>query len=413
MELILLQIFKNFFQKIINSIYLTPISTKQAMQNNEISHIETLFPSETIKYTLSHNPNLADIFGNHYRHFRQYTHQTQDYSIKILPNGYCMPNNEMVITKNRHYLLEQTSQKKHPLEYTKNRIWSAANIVIILMRISLAIKTLFAKKIQGNVAILTRHYVEDCYGHFIRDSIAGYYQIYKFCQNKSFKIDYYILPEKTKFQKELIELLGIPKEKIISSKKQGMIQSKNLIAPTILSDYEIVDYRGFVHPRNFVWPTFIKYMYKDLLPKITTYSKPTRKIFLKRPEESNRNFSNNLEVEKIFLDFGYEIIVPDLLSIKEQILLFSEAICIASMHGSGLNNLLFSQDKIFVFEIFSEYYHDGNPQSVALIKKCHYYYMVGKTPDTSIPPQQESAYINPSVLKKSLAILEKKMEQSC
>lgn len=221
-----------------------------------------------------------------------------------------------------------------------------------------------------------------------------------FAKRSKIEIDYFIFPQKLSFQRELAKIFGI-ENKIIPSEQNSCLQASNLILPTLFTDYEIVEYRGILHYRHIY--------YFDFLNTLYTHQKansPTKKIFLKRPEHSNRNFSNAKEVEAIFQEFDFEIILPDSMSLKDQIELFSQTLCLASLHGSGLDNVLFMQPKTFIFEIFSSFYFDASPQSKALIKKCHYFYLVGETKDLSPHPQYENTYINPERLKEALKILD-------
>lgn len=358
------------------------------------------------------NYHFADIFGKHHKFFRPYIHKTQEFRVSILNHGYCFTNNEIVFTRKKDILFEHTSYRTHPLCLDKSPtnfvIRWARKRVIFYKRLIARIKLLFSKKLNKNIALLTRPDIQDCYGHLIIDIMAGYHQVKTFCQKNNIKIDYYILPTKLNFQKELIELLQIDKNQIIPSESKIAIQAKNLIIPTLTSDYDIVDYRGFVKTAVSMSPLFIKDLYTNLASK----AKPFRKVFLKRPEKSNRNIINSQEVEAIFEHFGYEIVLPDTLTLWEKIDFFSQIKCIASMHGSGLNNMIFMQENTFAFEIFSEFYHDKIPQTIAFIKNINYSYMVGNTPDTSIHPQQENVYINPQELTKALEIMNSKIEKN-
>ncbi len=224
-----------------------------------------------------------------------------------------------------------------------------------------------------------------------------------FAKRSKIEIDYFIFPQKLSFQRELAKIFGI-ENKIIPSEQNSCLQAKNLILPTLFTDYEIVEYRGILHYRHIYYFNFLNTLYSDYIHQNT--NNPIRKIFLKRPENSNRNFSNAKEVEAIFQEFGFEIILPDSMSLKDQIELFSQTLCLASLHGSGLDNVLFMHKETFVFEIFSESYFDASPQSKALIKKCHYFYLIGETQDTSTHPQFENTYLNPERLKEALKILD-------
>ena len=258
-------------------------------------------------------------------------------------------------------------------------------------------------KLSGSVALLTRD-VGDNYGHFINEVMMGLYQI----RLSKKKVDFYILPQNYSFQKELAKILGINESQIIPATKSHLIFAQELIIPTLLNEYEIVEYRKYTHFRIFYQPSLVKHLYAEILSQSSIL--PTRKIFFTRPKDSNRNIINNDEVEAIFKELGFEIILPDSLSIQKQIELMQECKILAGMHGSSLINSIFLNKHATLFELFSEYYHDNCPHYIALAKGCKYFYMIGKTPDTSMHPQQENTYIEPNTLRKALENIKKYVE---
>lgn len=253
-----------------------------------------------------------------------------------------------------------------------------------------------------------RRDVEDCYGHAIADVVIGFILVKEYAKRKNVEIDYYIFPTKKTYHRELAQILGIPQDKIISTDNKRPIQASNLLVPSLPNDYEFVEYRKYLHARPKYPIYFLSDFYNLLIPKKFS---PKNKIFLRRPKESNRNIVNAEDVEDVFLDFGYQIVYPDQYSLIEQIEIFQQAKCIASMHGSGLDNVLFAHDEIYIFEIFSEFYHDSSPMNKCISKKCHYYYMIGKTKDRSMHPQQESVYVEIDRLRIALKMLEIAMKE--
>lgn len=297
----------------------------------------------------------------------------------------------------------------HPLELPKNL--STLKTFIKALKLSkkwfkLFLLPLYTGKIirlNGSAALLTRD-VGDNYGHFIVEVMMGLYQI----QLSKKKPDFYILPQNHSFQKELVKLLGISESQIIPADKNKLVFAKELIIPTLLNDYEIIEYRKHTHFRILSQPRILRELYTEILSHSS--GSPSRKIFFARPKNSNRNITNASEVEAVFEEFGFEIILPDSLSIKKKIQLLQETKILAGMHGAGIINSIFLNKQATLFELFSEYYHDNIPQYTALARGCKYFYMVGKTSDTSMHPQQENTYINPDTLRKALEIIKQYVE---
>lgn len=240
--------------------------------------------------------------------------------------------------------------------------------------------------------------------------MASFLQIQHFERKTGIKIDFWTMDSSVAFQREMWQILQIPTSKIIPPQPKRLFKAKNIILPTHIANVEYVEYRDRITwSRAFALPTFLRDFYDEFALKYLDLkpTPPFRKIFLTRPKNSNRNIINLPEVEAIFSSFGYEIILPDTLSLTSQIKLANEAKIIASNHGAGLSNVLFMQRGAFVFEMFSEFYFDPGPQIIALLKQMRYFYMVGETFDTSPHPQKEQAYINPNKLKDALNIIER------
>lgn len=377
------------------------------IQNNTTTENATTNQPYADTKMLGKNPNFADIFGNIHYFFRPYTHETLECKVRTLPHAYAYTNDESVWTKSKKALISYSSFR-HPLDpTTQSKDLYRGKLAALNFRLSRLKKwlkfykdALFCKQKECSIAILHRC-TEDGYGHFIRDVMGGFYQL----KLANITPDFYVLPLNTPFQAQMYELLKIPKERIIPTSSKQLLHAKELIIHTPISDYEIIEYRQYMHFRSFILPLYIYDMYESLFPNLAQIP-AEKKLFLTRPAASNRNIENLHEVEEIFESFGYEIILPDALSLKEQMQLFASAKIIASMHGSGLNNALFAKKGIKVLEIFSQYYHDCNPQFTLLARQCDYHYIVGQTRDISMHPQQENVYLPPHKLKRALQILE-------
>ena len=264
-----------------------------------------------------------------------------------------------------------------------------------------------AQRIEGTLAIMHQ---STNYFHYLVESVSSMLQVIR----SGLEVDYYVLDTSTPFAREMVEILQIPREKILSPKPHRLLHADCVVLPTLTADVETIEYRDrllFAHALSL--PLNILEFYARLSTRAhAPTSRPMRKVFLTRPKDSNRNIENLQEVQAVFGEFGYEMVLPDSLSLGEQIALMRECKVIASMHGAGLANVLFAPSGAVVFEIFSEYYHNVQPQMCALLRGHKYRYMVGETRDTSMHPQKENAYIPPQSLRHALAILEQDMTQN-
>lgn len=351
----------------------------------------------------AHNFHFRDIFGNYHRFFRPYTRTLPPLKVRAFAHAYCYSHSsEILITKSRKALISQTSYMTH--EFAPPRTPSTLRKILFILRQYLKwlrFYTTRAQRIQGTIAIMHQ---STNYFHYLVESVSSMLQI----THSGLEVDYYVLDASMPFAREMIEILQIPREKILSPKPHRLLRADSLLLPTLTADVETIEYRDrilFAHVLSI--PLNIRDFYARLSESShTPKSCPTRKVFLTRPADSNRNIENLTEVQAMFGEFGYEIVLPDSLSLREQIALMRECKIIASMHGAGLTNVLFAPSGAVVFEIFSKYYHNVQPQMCALLRHHKYFYMVGETHDTSIHPQQENTYIRLDKLRCALEILE-------
>ncbi|ETD27857.1 glycosyltransferase family 61 protein [Helicobacter canis] len=352
------------------------------------------------------NFHFQDIFGSFHRFFRPYTYRFRALFVRVYPQGYCYSDSsEIVITKSHKAIISQTSYPTHAFALPRNAS-KARKILESLKQCKLWARFYYQKlfklhRVNGSLALL--HQATNYY-HFLSESIAALEQI----RRSGLEPDYYLLAKDMPYQRQMWQMLQIPESKILPLSPSRLIQAQSLIVPTLIANFESVEWRdGILLSRTLALPMLLQQFYKNFAKLLPPQKSPKkRKIFLTRPSGSNRHLENTKEVESIFAAFGYEIILPDDLSLVEQACMARESSIIASMHGAGLSNAFFMQEGAVVFEIFPQYYHYSCPQFCALLMGCRYFYMVATTTDTSAHPQQESAYVCPHLLQKALQKLE-------
>ncbi|MDL0081137.1 glycosyltransferase family 61 protein [Helicobacter sp. XJK30-2] len=368
------------------------------------SSSSTILESQTPKpYS---NFHFQDIFGNFHRFFRPYTYRFRALFVRVYPQGYCYSDDsEIVITKSHKAIISQTSYPTHAFALPKGASL-ARKILESIKQCKLWARFYYQRlfklhRVNGSLALL--HQATNYY-HFLSESIAALEQI----RRSGLEPDYYLLAQDMPYQRQMWQILQIPESKILPLSPSRLIQAKSLIVPTLIANFESVEWRdGILLSRTLALPMLLQQFYKNFAKLLPPQESPKkRKIFLTRPSGSNRHLENTKEVESIFTAFGYEIILPDDLSLVEQACMARESSIIASMHGAGLSNAFFMQEGAVVFEIFPQYYHYSCPQFCALLMGCRYFYMVAQTTDTTPHPQQESAYVCPKELQKALQKLE-------
>ncbi|WP_186759430.1 DUF563 domain-containing protein [Arthrobacter alpinus] len=127
---------------------------------------------------------------------------------------------------------------------------------------------------------------------------------------------------------DLLEHAGIPKEKIVSASPHDIIEK--LIVP----DAAMRSHRSISAFQTNVWDTMASRIIAE---------KPSKKTFLSRRNARDRPLQNHAKIEKSFTDHGYDIVVPEELSIREQIKLAKESISLAGCVGSQMYLACFQQ----------------------------------------------------------------------
>lgn len=408
-----LRIYKpvRFIYKKIKRMFMTTTTIQQAKNNNHIIDEKLIIDSECVNVNGGSNYNLRDIFGNYHRFFKPYSHKTIPLYLRTLDNGYCYNYDEIIFTKNKKIVAEHTSLRIHPMLPQESDGSRIKKIYYKLKSMKSYLKfylhTFRAKKINGSVLLLSRNGLEKNYGHFLIETMINYH----LAKNAIKNIDYIILDTSLKFQQEIIELLKIPKEKLISVKDRYLIQAEKLLVPTILADWEYIDLRHYLHYGAIGTSSKITNFYRENKEICNFSKKPSLKLFISRKNAQFRYIENNDNVEKIFKDNGFQIIDDKAIPLKELINLSNQSIVIAGIHGAGLTNIIFAPKNSHIFVLETEYFHDNYFVTLASSLNINYHYMIGETKDTSVHPRIENAYFNENKLKEALKILDKKINE--
>ncbi len=103
---------------------------------------------------------------------------------------------------------------------------------------------------------------------------------------------------------------------------------------------------------------------------------PYRKVWIHRSETGRRHLGNEKEVLDFLNAHGFELLVLENLSLKEQILVMRETKILAGLHGAGLTNLMFLPKGATVLEFmpedFAAYAHPFPYQSLAQACQVNY-----------------------------------------
>jgi capsular polysaccharide biosynthesis protein len=104
----------------------------------------------------------------------------------------------------------------------------------------------------------------------------------------------------------------------------------------------------------------------------------SRRIFVTRPPDSLRPCRNGAEVEALFVEHGFDIVRPELLSIPEQVDRFAAAEVVAGFGGSGMFNGIYTTGPARWIVITSDRYLARNEWAIAAAKGDEYHHFFGE-----------------------------------
>lgn len=124
---------------------------------------------------------------------------------------------------------------------------------------------------------------------------------------------------------------------------------------------------------------------------LPTSPSPHRRLFVTR--NGRRGLENNTELSNVFLQHGFSVVDPGTMSVREQVALFSQAVAIAGVHGSGLANILFAPASCRILEIFSSDWLSPCYHYLAALRGQQYDHCIGS------PFRRGKFYLNATSLE--------------
>ena len=198
------------------------------------------------------------------------------------------------------------------------------------------------------------------FGHFIPEHFLKIYCIQTEYDINDFQ--YVIESNAAKWKRELLDLAGIKPINIIEWSGQSK-RIRNLFVP----DYPEISKAGFD------W-------INGLFPPVSG-ANPTLKLYLSRQKMNTRYIINSVEVEKKLVSHGFQTIVPEEMSLNEQVHLFRSARVLAGPNGSAFTNQIFMPSNSHILEFFgTDRVHYFNRQ-VAKVKEHMYHSLLDPRPN--------------------------------
>jgi len=199
------------------------------------------------------------------------------------------------------------------------------------------------KQIDGSVAVLSG-LSGNVYFHWMVDVLPRI-ELLRLSGRDLAEIDWFLVNScQHQFQRESLRILGIPEEKVLESDRLPHIQATELIVPS---------FAGYLG-----WPPgwAMDFLRREFLKGIIPSSSYPKRIYISRSKARYRRVLNEEDVVEVLEQFGFVSILPESMSLAEQIAHFHHAEVIVAAHGSGLTNTIFCRQGTKVIELVSPHY---------------------------------------------------------
>ncbi|XZN91798.1 MAG: tetratricopeptide repeat protein [Microcoleus sp.] len=221
------------------------------------------------------------------------------------------------------------------------------------------------KQIEGRVAVLSG-LSGNVYFHWMVDVLPRIELLRRSGRDLA-EIDWFLVNScQHQFQRDSLRILGIPEEKVLESDRQPHIQATELIVPS---------FAGYLG-----WPSgwAIDFLRGEFLKGIIPSSNYPKRLYISRSKARYRRVLNEVDVVEVLAEFGFVSILPESMSLEEQIAYFYHAEVIVAAHGSGLTNTLFCQGGTKVIELMSPHYISHYYWGTSQYLQLEHYFLTGE-----------------------------------
>ncbi len=256
------------------------------------------------------------------------------------------------------------------------------------------------KQIDGSVAVLSG-LSGNVYFHWMVDVLPRI-ELLRHSGRDLAEIDWFLVNScQHQFQRESLRILGIPEEKVLESDRLPHIQATELIVPS---------FAGYLG-----WPSgwAMDFLRREFLKGIIPSSSYPKRIYISRSKARYRRVLNEEDAIEVLEQFGFVSILPESMSLAEQIAHFYHAEVIVAAHGSGLTNTIFCNQGTKVIELVSPHYISHYYWGISQYLQLEHYFLTGEAfecyPIRQLMYQNsltEDILVNLSSLKKMVEVVD-------
>ncbi|WP_417730317.1 glycosyltransferase family 61 protein [Rosistilla oblonga] len=155
--------------------------------------------------------------------------------------------------------------------------------------------------------------------------------------------DAYLVDCHKPFQRQALELLGVPLEKVIQPHEGLLVQAERLIVPSYAT----------AASRRCLSETVLM---RSGVQSDSKSGAGVRRIYVSRRHARKRSLGNEAEVAALLAAHGFEILCLEQFHLADQIRKFSDAAIVVGLHGAGLTNILWCRSAVQLIEIIPQNY---------------------------------------------------------
>ncbi len=227
------------------------------------------------------------------------------------------------------------------------------------------------QRLNGVVAVLSTAEAATNYWHWTFDLLPRIHLLEKAGFTPE-TVDFYLVNHSgSPYQMETLAELGIHPDQIIRTDKRTHFEIERMVISSL-------------KPSQFHVTKWACDFLRALAPAPSTGDTRGRRLFISRENAGFRKLKNELETFEALQSYGFEKILCEKLSVRQQREIFSQAEFIVAPHGSGLTNLAYCRAGTKVAEIFSPSYVDIAFWTHASQSGLNHGYVFGKG---DIPPE--------------------------
>ena len=242
--------------------------------------------------------------------------------------------------------------------------------------------------LAGTVLSLTTRGTSNNYYHFLYDALARYGILEEALPGE--RLDAVVVPHRTGYQKQLLELAGIPGPYVQPRADRTFSADRLLVPSTPNQDLDA--------------PRATTRWLRDRLPPSGRTDTPKRLYLSRGTTPRTRIYRQEAELWPRLERRGFVMLDPGTLTVQEQIDVFHGAEVIIAPHGAALTNITFCTPGARVLEMFAgTYVHLGLWTIAEAVGGVRYRYLVGSgsspegremtgiVDDVDIPPARVEA----------------------